>query len=282
MVEAREIDEYGKLTKERKVAPEEWYSIYLDKIESKQRIKPVEASLPEIDFKIPNPVKQFGIFSLRNILSKLANTQYMLINFLEAPLLAMIIGYFTKYTSELDSSATYVFRENVNLPAYMFMAVIVALFMGLMVSAEEIITDRKILERESFLRLSRISYLHSKILILFLISAIQAFTFVIVGNSILEIKGMLFHYWAILFTVSCLANLIGLNISSGLNSVVTTYILIPFIVVPQLLFSGVLINFNRLNNLFYHPDFVPVIGEMMTSRWAYEAMAVHPDSTTQH
>ncbi len=275
MVEAREIDEYGKLTKERKVAPEEWYGIYLDKIESKQRIKPIEASLPEIDFKIPDPVKQFRIFSLRNILSKLANQQYMLINFLEAPLLALIIGYFTKYTNKLDSSAIYIFRENVNLPAYMFMAVIVVLFMGLMVSAEEIIKDRKILERESFLRLSRLSYLHSKIMVLFLISAIQAFTFVIVGNGILEIKGMLFHYWAILFTVSCMANMIGLNISSGLNSVVTTYILIPFIVVPQLLFSGVLINFDRLNSLLQNPAYVPVIGEMMTSRWAYEAIAVH-------
>ncbi|HER08170.1 MAG TPA: ATP-binding cassette domain-containing protein [Bacteroides sp.] len=275
IVEAKEVDEFGRITRERKVAPEEWYGIYREKIESKHRIKPVNATLPSIDFKIPNLFEQFRIFSLRNILSKLANRQYMLINFLEAPLLALIIGFFTKYSSGTGTSASYLLRENVNLPAYLFMAVIVSLFMGLMVSAEEIIRDRKILERESFLRLSRISYLHSKILVLFLISAIQAFSFVIVGNSILEIKGMLFQHWAMLFTVSCLANMIGLNISSGLDSVVTTYIIIPFIVVPQLLFSGVLINFDKLNNLFHHPSYVPVIGEIMTSRWAYEAMAVH-------
>lgn len=157
----------------------------------------------------------------------------------------------------------------------MFIGVIISMFMGLMVSVKEIFMDRKIQERESFLRLSRLSYLHSTIVVLFIISAIQTFTFVLVGNSILEIKGMLFHYWAIFFTVSCLANLIGLNISAGLNSVGTGYILIPFIIVPQLLFSGVMIPFDRLNNLYNHPEYVPIIGELMPSRWAYEAVAVH-------
>ena len=59
-----------------------------------------------------------------------------------------------------------------------------------------------------------------------------------------------------------------------MNSVVTTYIVIPFIVVPQLLFGGVMIRFDRLNNLVNRPGYVPIIGEMMTSRWAFEAMAV--------
>ena len=274
MVEAKQVDEYGKVTRERKVSPEEWYDIYINRIESKQKIKTKKKTLPKRDFNIPGSLKQFTIFLRRNVLSKLANRQYMLINFLEAPLLALIAAWFTRYTNDLSSSASYVFRENVNLPVYMFMGVIIFMFMGLMVSAEEIIRDRKILERESFLRLSRLSYLHSKIFVLFLISAIQTLSFVLIGNMILEIKGMLFHYWAIFFTVSCLANMIGLNISAGLNSVVTTYIVIPFIVVPQLLFSGVLIQFDRLNNLFDNPAYVPVIGEMMTSRWAYEAIAV--------
>lgn len=275
MVEAKEIDEYGKVSKERKVSPREWYDIYKDKIELNQKIKTRKTELPPSDFKIPGLLKQFGIFTYRNILSKLANRQYMLMIFLEAPLLALIIGFFTRYTSDLAAGSNYIFRENENLPAYMFMAVIVSLFMGLMVSAEEIIRDRKILQRESFLRLSRLSYINSKVLVLFLIAAIQSFTFLIVGNSILEIRGMLFHYWAILFSVSCLASVIGLNISAGLNSVVTTYIIIPFIIVPQLLFSGVMIRFDRLNNLIDHPDYVPIIGEMMHARWAYEAMAVH-------
>jgi len=275
MVEARQIDEYGKVTSERKVSPEEWYDIYKDRIESKQKIKSKKKALPKRDFQVPGSLEQFAIFFRRNILRKLTNKQYLLINFLEAPLLAFISAWFTRYTSDLSPAAEYVFRENVNLPVYMFIGVIISMFMGLMVSVKEIFMDRKIQERESFLRLSRLSYLHSTIIVLFIISAIQTFTFVLVGNSILEIKGMLFHYWAIFFTVSCLANVIGLNISAGLNSVGTGYILIPFIIVPQLLFSGVMIPFDRLNNLYNHPEYVPIIGELMPSRWAYEAVAVH-------
>ena len=274
IVEEKEVDEYGRVTKDRKVAPEEWYDLYLKKIESGQQIQPVAADLPVVDFKIPGPLEQFRIFSIRNILSKLANRQYMLINFLEAPVLAMIASYFTKYTGNI-SPGSYSLQANVNLVAYLFMAVIVALFLGMTVSVGEIITDRKILERESFLRLSRVSYLNSKMLVLFLISAIQAFLFVLVGNAILEIKGMLFHHWAVLFSLACLANMIGLNISSGMNSVVTTHTLIPFILVPQLLFSGMVIKFDRLNGFFKNPNFVPIIGELMHARWGFEAIAVH-------
>ena len=274
IVEAREVDEYGKLTKERKVEPEEWHAVYKEKIESKQEIRPREGKLPDIDFKVPRAFSQFRVFVIRNVLSKLANRQYLLVNFLEAPLLALIIGYFTKYISDPSSGATYLFRENVNLPVYLFMSVVVALFMGLMVSAEEIIRDKKILERESFLRLSWLSYVHSKIFVLFCISAIQTLSFVIVGNLVLEIKGMFLSYWLILFTTSCLANLIGLNLSSGLNSVITIYIIIPFILVPQLLFSGFTVNYDKLHKIYRNPVYVPVIGDIMTSRWAYEALAV--------
>jgi ABC-type multidrug transport system ATPase subunit len=274
IVEEKEVDEYGRVTKERKVAPEEWYDLYLKKIESQEEIQPVEARLPTVDFNIPGAFEQFRIFSIRNILAKLANRQYMLINFLEAPALALIVSYFTKYTSNISSTATYTLNANVNLVAYLFMAVIVALFLGMTVSVDEIITDRKILERESFLRLSRVSYLNSKILILFFISAIQTITFLLVGNAILEIKGMWFNDWVVLFSLACFANMIGLNISSGMNSVVTTHSLIPLILVPQLLFSGMVIKFDQLNGFNRNPNFVPIIGEIMHARWGFEAIAV--------
>ena len=70
------------------------------------------------------------------------------------------------------------------------MALIVALFLGLTVSAEEIFRDRKILKREKFLNLSRSSYLVSKIFILFSVSAIQAILFVLIANNILGIRSI--------------------------------------------------------------------------------------------
>jgi hypothetical protein len=107
------------------------------------------------------------------------------------------------------------------------------------------------------------------------LSAIQTFSFILVGNSLLEIRGMTFSYWLILFSTSCLANMIGLNISSSFNSVITIYIFIPVIIIPQLLFSGVFVKFDKLHQgRFTSNEFVPVIGDMMPARWSFEALAV--------
>jgi hypothetical protein len=155
------------------------------------------------------------------------------------------------------------------------MSVVVALFVGLTVSAEEIIRDRKIRKRESFLNLSLGSYLWSKIIIMFTLSAVQTFTFIIVGNLILGVKGMFVDYCLVLFSASCFANMLGLNISAAFNSAVTIYILIPFLIIPQLLLAGVVVKFDKLNPIVAKEGGVPIVGEMMASRWAFEALAVN-------
>jgi len=275
ILEAKIVDEFGRVTRKRKTNPEEWAELYHKHIQQKNKIDVDKKELPKNDFSIPSVFTQFVIFAKRNILSKLADKQYLLINFLEAPLLALILAYFTKYIQGTpDDPGVYVFSANENVPIFMFMAVVVAIFIGLTVSAEEIIRDRQLLKREKFLNLSRFGYVNNKILVLFAISAIQTFSFVLVGNLIMEIQGMTIAHWLILFTAACTSNMIGLNISAALDSVITIYILIPFMVVPQLLFSGTMVKFDKLNRSISSFDHVPVIGDMMISRWAYEAMAV--------
>lgn len=275
IVESKIVDEYGRTTHKRKTSPEEWAKMYQNHSKSKIKFQTEKQKLPKNNFNIPKMFKQFKIFCERNILSKLANKQYMLINFLEAPVLALVLAYFTKYIAGEGSNPNiFVFSANENLPIYLFMGVVVSIFIGLTVSAEEIIRDRQLLKRESFLNLSHVSYLNSKIAVLFAISAIQTLSFVLIGNTIMEIKGMMLVHWLILFTASCVSNMIGLNISAALDSVVTIYILIPFLVVPQLLFSGTMVKFDKLNKSISSYEHVPVIGDIMASRWAYEAMAV--------
>ena len=273
IIETKVINEYGHFTNERKISPDQWNAIY------KQKHKPfsVETSkeVPHSTLNIPTRLKQAHLFSLRDIQAKIHNRQYMIINLLEAPVLAFILAFIVRYYNENDKFlGEYVFSKNLNLPAYLFMSIIVALFMGLTVSAEEIIRDRKILKREAFLHLSRSSYIVSKISILFLLSAIQTFTFVLVGNLILKIEGMFLQHWFILFTTACFANLLGLNISSAFNSAVTIYILIPLLLIPQLILSGVVVKFDKLNPRIGNSATVPFVGDLMASRWAFEAAMV--------
>lgn len=271
IIETKVVNEYGKATDERKISPKKWFSLF----ENQLNIPKVENPdpLPEPELRIPSWAKQVGLFFRRDFKSKLANKQYLLINLLEAPILAMLLAYIIRYYPENENNE-YLFIDNLNIPAFFFMSIIVALFMGLTVSAEEIIKDRKILKRESFLHLSRSSYLISKIGILFLFSAVQTFSYVIIGDLILEVDGMSLTYWAILFTTACFANMLGLNISSAFNSAITIYILIPILLIPQLILSGVVVKFDNLNPQITTPDQVPLVGELMASRWAFEASMV--------
>jgi ABC-type multidrug transport system ATPase subunit len=274
IIEAKVVDEFGNLTPERKISPEEWHQLYRENIEVFDTTSEEVQELPESNFTIPGKLKQLAIFVKRDVLSKLTNRQYVLINLLEAPVLAMILAFFMRFFVPAGGSGEYVFRENENIPVYIFISVIVALFIGLTVSSEEIIRDKKIRKRESFLNLSKGSYLSGKIGIMLAISAIQMFLFVLIGNTILEIKGMTLPYWAILFSTCTFANVLGLNISASFNSAKVIYILIPIVIIPQLLFSGIIVKFDRLNPIFASQSGVPWIGNIMASRWAYEAIAV--------
>jgi len=276
IVESNVLDEYGKTTKIRKIAPTEWHGHYIEGRGGNDRKTEKHITLPKISFKIPNKLKQFLIFVKRDVLSKLANAQYLMINFLEAPVLAFFLAIIIKYYNvNVTNVLGYTLEGNSNLPVYIFMSVIVAIFMGLTVSAEEIIKDRKIKKREAFLNLSWSSYLMSKVAVLMAISAIQALTFVIVGNAIMEIKGMYWQYWLVLFSAWLSSNLMGLVISDSFKTVVTIYILIPFLVIPQILLSGIIVKYENINPKIASPTSIPWYGEIITARWAYEGLATY-------
>ncbi|HEX5169049.1 MAG TPA: ATP-binding cassette domain-containing protein [Cyclobacteriaceae bacterium] len=273
IIEAKVVDEYGQPTSKRKISPTQWHDWYNERFKL-PRVEDVKEEPPH-SLTLPNKLKQTIIFTTRDTLSKLSNKQYLLINLLEAPLLAFILAIITKYRSA-PGGREYIFRFNDNFPAFLLMSIIVALFMGLTVSAEEIIRDRKILKRESFLNLSWNSYLLSKLTILFALSAIQTLSFVLVGNLILEIEWhMLIPFWFVLFSTSCFACVVGLNVSSAFNSAVTVYIMIPLLLIPQMILSGLLFNFDKLHHIISTKGKVPVVADLMASRWAYEALAVY-------
>ncbi len=273
IIETRVVNEYGRLTNTRKVSPGQWYQYFKQKIKI-PKVEHVKESLP-VAQEIPNWFKQLKVFVTRDVLAKLSNTQYLYINLLEAPVLAFFIAFMVKFYNRSEAlQGGYSFYHNSNIPVYFFMSVVVALFFGLTMSAEEIFRDRKILKREEFLHLSRSSYLVSKVMVMFVISAIQTMLFIVVGNLILEIPLTELRYWVILFSCSCFANMLGLNISASFDSAVTIYILIPLLVIPQLLLSGVVISFDKFNPNVSKPVGVPLVGEMMASRWAFEAFMV--------
>ncbi|MGM0464548.1 MAG: ABC transporter permease, partial [Bacteroidota bacterium] len=271
IIETEVVDEFGRYSGVRKRSPREWAAEF-NAIHPPRPVEEVKTK-PSSNLNRPNLLKQFLIFLKRDLSSKVSNQQYVLLTLLEAPVLGFILSYIIRYIAD-PGSRIYIFRENENIPVYIFMALIVALFLGLITSAEEIFKDRKIRNREQFLNLSKGSYLSAKVIMLLSISALQAFLFIIVANSILGIKDLNFHYWFALFTTAAFASILGLNISSAFNSAITIYIVVPMLMIPMMVLSGAMFPFDKLNRTIGSVDKVPWVAEIMPTKWTYEALMV--------
>ena len=261
------LDGTGKISQNRKVSPEQWHDMYLETRSATETPEP--SAVVQSSQKSPSAFRQMLIYLERNVKAKLSNTQYILITLLEAPVLAVICGFLTRYAPQ----AGYSVMDNKNLVSYFFMAVIVAIFIGMTGSAEEIIKDRALLKREKFLNLNYKSYIFSKIIYSAGIALLQTALFILVGNLLMGLHGMFLMWWVILFISSLLSSLIGLLLSQCLGSVVAIYITIPLLLIPQILLCGLVVDFSDLNGNST-TDNVPVIGDVIPSRWAFEAIAV--------
>ena len=267
IIDEKALDDSGKITDSRKVSPQEWHRMYLERADSGVPVE--QREIPETEQKRPSKLRQLLIFLQRNLRTKLPDTQYLLITLAETPLLALIVALLTRYAPETG----YTVLDNKNFVSYIFMAVIVAIFAGMSVSAEEIFKDRALLKREKFLRLSRSSYLWSKILYLGGVSLIQTLLFILVGNTVMGVSFGFWFWWLILFLSAVLANLTGLILSQSLSSIVSIYITIPLLLIPQILLCGLVVKFDDLTPRSTTGN-VPIIGDLIPSRWAFEALAV--------
>lgn len=267
IIDEKALSNTGEPSDERKTTPQEWHEIYLENREEMEA--PAVSDVPPSDQRKPGKLKQFTIFLRRNIKTKITNIQYLCITLLVAPVLAVICAFLTRYAPPEG----YTVMNNKNLVSYFFMAVIVATFIGMSGSAEEIIKDRALLKRERFLNLSYGSYIWSKIVYMAGVSLIQTFLFIIIGNAIMGLHGLFWTWWLILFITAFLASLTGLLLSQCLNSVVAIYISIPLLLIPQILLCGLVVSFSDLTPKSKTGN-VPIIGDLIPSRWSFEALAV--------
>ncbi|HAL73110.1 MAG TPA: hypothetical protein DCP71_15200 [Verrucomicrobiales bacterium] len=226
----------------------------------------------------------------RAFLSKLRNRTNLLTTLLEAPLLGFLISSVLKYSEE----ESYTYATAFHIPTYLFMSLVVAMFLGLTNSADEIIRDRHTLSRERNHNLRTFYYLSGKIISLSTFALIQCFIYLLIGNNVLEIRDMFFvHLWW-MFVTALTGICLGLLISSVVTDNRTAINAIPLILIPQIILGGALIKYEEMNK---NLDFVysmqrwldkagvteesepsklkvPFICQFMPLRWSYEAMLI--------
>jgi len=271
IVEARTVDEYGRKTPTRRTSPKEWNDFYTIMLGNTLPEPSKDVGAVKRSSSVARGWAQWKTFLTRDVLTKVRNKQYLLVNSLEAPALACLLAAFMRFAVP---GAEYTFRASENIPPFLFISVIVALFLGLSVSAEEILRDRSLLKRERFLQVKWRHYIHAKLAVVAAVSLFHAVGFVAVSHWILEIPQFALQHTLVLFAVSLFGNVLGLVISATFRTAKVIYIIIPLLVIPQIIFGGAIIRFERFNGAFTEVDAVPWFGNVMASRWGFEALAV--------
>ena len=272
IIEDKVQDDSGTPTRERRVAPETWYNFfknYRSQRDVDLKIEDTDTA-PEQSLHRPGQLGQLRVFFTRDLRARVSSRTYLAVTLLEPPLLGLLLGL----VSRGSFGGTYSFHDNNNVHVFFFMSVMVSLFLGLSVSAEEICRDGKILRRERFLHLSWWSYINSKSFYLALVSALQMLLFLAVANPLVGVPGMFLKTWAILFAGAFSSCMLGLNISAAFRSAVTIYILIPLILIPQMLLCGVVISYDDLIAPHSRNRDVPRYANALPPRWAHEALVV--------
>ena len=243
----------------------------------------------------PDEWTQFRTLWRRAFISKLRNRGNLILTLAVPPALALLVAWALYFTD--DAGGEYNFASAFHIPTYIFIALLVALFLALMNSVDDIIRDRAVLHRERNLDVRLPYYVAAKFGTLAMFSAVQCALFVIVGNSVLEIRGMFLPYWWFMFITAASGIALGLVISSVVADAKTAANFVPLVLIPQLIFGGALIKYEEMNkdlDVIYtfkrffstHPEIpdagtrndaqfrVPLISRLVATHYSYEALIV--------
>jgi ABC-type multidrug transport system ATPase subunit/pSer/pThr/pTyr-binding forkhead associated (FHA) protein len=212
------------------------------------------AAPPKRRSSIIDSVKQWGTLT-RRYLEVLSRDKFnLLILFGQAPIIAFLTYLVVGSTSPRDFPY--------------FMLALVAIWFGTSVASREIIRERAVYTRERMVNLRLLPYVGSK---LFVLALIVSFQCVLLFGSLkfLHYAGLMnLPGWAIpQVTVLLITAMVGLALGLFISAMVKTSematSLVPLILIPQILFSGLVgvpVNTAR------------VIGTLMPATWAFDGL----------
>ncbi len=228
----------------------------------------------------------------RAFISKLRNRGNLRITIGAAPLLAILIATLLRYSD----SGTYDYASAFHIPMYLFLALLVAMFLSLTNSVDDVVADRAILNRERNLNIRLPYYICAKMSSLAVFALVQCMLFVLIGNYLLQVRGMFWIHLGFMFLTAVGSLALGLVVSSLVANAKSAANIVPLILIPQILMSGAMLKFEDMNRNFKfiysmsrwfseHPTDdkamkmsskleVPFVCQFIPMRWSYELMVV--------
>src|SRR6476619_6174861 len=135
-------------------------------------------------------------------------------------------------TAQSGETRDYDFASAYHIPTYLFLSLIVAMFLGLTNSADDIIRDRAVLQRERNLNVRLPYYVFAKFVSLGFFAIVQCVLFVLIGNYILSIRGMFWIDLGIMLMTAMGGVALGLVVSSLVADPKTAANIVPLVLIP--------------------------------------------------
>ncbi len=296
-------DEKGRLAPARRFSPGYWRDRFqarriLEQTRGFDHAAAERSTLDGSASRLPAPAKrrvreefvQFAAVLRRTFVSKLRHRTNLAATLLEAPLLGLLISFVLRYSEEGE----YTFATAFHIPTYLFMTLVVGMFLGLTNSADDIVRDQVLLQRERNHNIRCSYFIAAKTFSLSFFAAAQCVIYLLIGNTILEIRSMFWDHLLWMFLSSLTGVVLGLFVSSFVRTSKTAINLIPLILIPQIILGGALIKYEEMNrnlDLVYNlrrwlrgadgqpvepPNKleVPFFCEFMPLRWTYESVII--------
>ena len=164
----------------------------------------------------------------------------------------------------------FVMGENQPRDFVYFILSLVSVWFGTSVAAREIIRERPIYKRERMVNLGLVPYLFSKIFVLGIIVSIQCLLLFLPlkffdSTGLMPMPGEFFglpQFWTMLLTAA-VGIALGLLISAVVKTSELATSLVPLILIPQILFSGLVGVPSGINN---------AAGLIMPTTWSFDAI----------
>lgn len=176
---------------------------------------------------------QIGILSQRYFELQRADWQYLLLLLLQAPVIGLMIavtfGSIRASFAELHAADT---KEVI------FLLVLAVLWCSGTASVRELVKEEKVLQHETRFGVQLLPYLLSKLLLLGILSVIQAMLLLSTVVWFTELTGSNFMQASVLISTAVVGVILGLAVSSFAGTSERAMTVLPVILIAQAIFSG--------------------------------------------
>ncbi len=203
--------------------------------------------------KVSPDRRQLSILCERYLELILADRWNTLLLLLQAPVIAGLVVLIWRDVDQVTQSL-------------LFVLTLSAIWFGTLNSCREVVKERAIFEREWMRGLDLSAYLWSKLIVLAAVGFAQCLCLVFIVNHWIDLGDPPLAHLLVLFPASLAGTGLGLLISSSVTTVDRSLAMVPILLLPQILFSELLLSHDHSS------DLVKFLDNLAITTWTYEGL----------